>query len=346
VQEILEQVLTEAEKIFLIAKDFCVENYIEVLIGMNVFAILLAIIGIAKAAKALKESRKNGAIEVLGTDKKAKLEELKKQEEISEQDEQQKQGETEPEPAAETAESEPAVAEAETIAQAEQAKTDEQSASIESVDEIEQELNAVQADTAEQVAPADPVEAFEQAEPAKSVGQTESATSQGGPVFNFNIDGDDKATLRLNIERADICIANVERINRQFEDKLVSESTPETASEAAMAEIQELHEAAEAAGLGEEAKPSEPSAKEEQDMQGDGLNVFVQTTAPIQSVEAPTEETISAEVQAAADTQPAEPIVIEKLIPIETEKIDPGKFYTSKSGIVYSEEEIASKIKD
>ena len=310
----MNQVLTEAEKIFLIVKEFCVENYIEVLIGMNAFAILLAIIGIAKARKALKESRKNGAIEVLGTDKKAKLEELKKQEELSEQaeqDEQQKQGETE-------AEAEAKVQEPQT----EQAEPDEQSVPT------------------EEVVPADPVE---QAEPVEPAAQTEN---QSGPVFNFNIDGDDKATLRLNIERADICIANVERINRQFEDKLVSESTPETASEAAMAEIQELHEAAEAAGLGEEQKPSEPAAKEEQDMQGDGLNVFVQTTAPVQSVEAPTEETINAEVQAAADTQPAEPIVIEKLIPIETEKIDPGKFYTSKSGIVYSEEEIASKIKD
>ena len=250
VQEILEQVLTEAEKIFLIVKDFCVENYIEVLIGMNALALLLAIIGIAKARKALKESRKNEAIEA-------------------------------------TAQSAP----------------------------------MAQAEPNEQVAPADPVEAFEQAEPANPAAQTEN---QGAPAFNFSIEGDDKATLRLNIERADICIANVERINRQFEDKLVSESTPETASEAAMAEIQELHEAAEAAGLGEDTKPSEPAAKAEQDMQGDGMNVFVQ----------------------AADTQPAEPIVIEKLIPIETEKINPGKFYTSKSGIVYSEEEIASKIKD
>ncbi len=300
--------MIEAERIFLIVKDFCVENYIEVLIGMNVLALLLAIIGIAKAAKALKESRKNGAIEVLGTDKKAKLEKLKKQEELSEQAEQEKQDETEP-----------------------------------AAEATAQNAPVAQAEPAEQVAPADPVEAFEQAEPANPATQTEN---QGGSAFNFSIEGDDKATLRLNIERADICIANVERINRQFEDKLVSESTPETASEAAMAEIQELHEAAEAAGLGEEAKPSEPAAKEEQDMQGDGLNVFVQTTAPVQSVEAPTEETISAEVQAAVDTQPAEPIVIEKLIPIETEKIDPGKFYTSKSGIVYSEEEIASKIKD
>ena len=281
--------MTEAEKIFLIVKDFCVENYIEVLIGMNALAILLAIIGIAKARKALKESRKNGAIEVLGTDKKAKLEELKKQEELLEQ-----------------------------------AEPDEQSEPTEPVDEIEQELNAVLVDTEEQVAPVDPVVAFEQAEPAEAADQAESAVSQSGPAFNFSIEGDDKATLRLNIERADICIANVERINRQFEDKLVSESTPETASEDAMAEIQELHEAAEAAGLGEDAEPSEPAAKEEQDMQGDGINVFVQAT----------------------DGQPAEPIVIEKLIPIETEKIDPGKFYTSKSGIVYSEEEVASKIKD
>ncbi len=299
-QEILEQVLTEAEKIFLIAKDFCVENYIGVLIGMNALALLLAIIGLAKAAKALKESRKNAAIEVLGTDKKAKLEELMKREELSgkaetpAQDEQEKQGESEPK--------------------------------------------------AEAVEPADPVEAFEQPEPAKPADQTENV---GGPVFNFSLDGDDKATLRLNIERADICIENVEMINRQFEDKLVSESTPETASEAAMAEIQELHEAAEAAGLGEDAKPSEPAAKEEQDMQGDGLNVFVQATAPAQSVEAeaPIAESIGVEIRN-ADAQPAEPIVIEKLIPIETEKIDPGKFYTSKSGIVYSKEEIASKIKD
>ena len=278
--------MTEAEKIFLIVKDFCVENYIEVLIGMNALALLLAIIGIAKARKALKESRKNEAIEVFGTDKKAKLEELMKQEEFSGQAEQEKQGKPETE-----------------------AEATAQSAPI------------AQAEPAEQVAPADPVEAFEQAEPANPAAQTEN---QGTPAFNFSIEGDDKATLRLNIERADICIANVERINRQFEDKLVSESTPETASEAAMAEIQELHEAAEAAGLGEDAKPSEPAAKAEQDMQGDGLNVFVQ----------------------AADTQPTEPIVIEKLIPIETEKIDHGKFYTSKSGIVYSEEEIASKIKD
>ena len=278
--------MTEAERIFLIVKDFCVENYIEVLIGMNALALLLAIIGIAKARKALKESRKNEAIEVFGTDKKAKLEELMKQEEFSGQAEQEKQGKPETE-----------------------AEATAQSAPI------------AQAEPAEQVAPADPVEAFEQSEPANPAAQTEN---QGGPAFNFSIEGDDKATLRLNIERADICIANVERINRQFEDKLVSESTPETASEAAMAEIQELHEAAEAAGLGEDAKPSEPAAKAEQDMQGDGLNVFVQ----------------------AADTQPTEPIVIEKLIPIETEKIDHGKFYTSKSGIVYSEEEIASKIKD
>ena len=278
--------MTEAEKIFLIVKDFCVENYIEVLIGMNALAILLAIIGIAKARKALKESHKNSAIEVLGTDKKAKLEELKKQEELLEQAEPEKQGKPE--------------AEAEATAQS---------------------TPMAQAEPAEQVAPADPVEAFEQAEPVEPAAQTEN---QGGPAFNFSIEGDDKATLRLNIERADICIANVERINRQFEDKLVSESTPETASEAAMAEIQELHEAAEAVGLGEEAKPSEPAAKNEQDMQGDGINVFVQAT----------------------DGQPAEPIVIEKLIPIETEKIDPGKFYTSKSGIVYSEEEVASKIKD
>ena len=278
--------MTEAERIFLIVKDFCVENYIEVLIGMNALALLLAIIGIAKARKALKESRKNEAIEVFGTDKKAKLEELMKQEEFSGQAEQEKQGKPETE-----------------------AEATAQSAPI------------AQAEPAEQVAPADPVEAFEQSEPANPAAQTEN---QGAPAFNFSIEGDDKATLRLNIERADICIANVERINRQFEDKLVSESTPETASEAAMAEIQELHEAAEAAGLGEDAKPSEPAAKAEQDMQGDGLNVFVQ----------------------AADTQPTEPIVIEKLIPIETEKIDHGKFYTSKSGIVYSEEEIASKIKD
>lgn len=39
-------------------------------------------------------------------------------------------------------------------------------------------------------------------------------------------------------------------------------------------------------------------------------------------------------------------VVIEKLIPIESDKMEPAGFCTSKSGRIYSEEEIQSKIKD
>lgn len=42
----------------------------------------------------------------------------------------------------------------------------------------------------------------------------------------------------------------------------------------------------------------------------------------------------------------AEPVVIEKLIPIEAKKIETEEFYTSRSGKVYSEEEIQSQIRD
>lgn len=50
-------------------------------------------------------------------------------------------------------------------------------------------------------------------------------------------------------------------------------------------------------------------------------------------------------------TEPApmkvsEPVVIEKLIPVEPSKLDPEGFCTSKSGRVYSEEEIAKQIRD
>lgn len=42
----------------------------------------------------------------------------------------------------------------------------------------------------------------------------------------------------------------------------------------------------------------------------------------------------------------SDPVVIEKLIPIEPSKLDPEGFCTSKSGRVYSEEEIANQIRD
>lgn len=42
----------------------------------------------------------------------------------------------------------------------------------------------------------------------------------------------------------------------------------------------------------------------------------------------------------------SDPVVIEKLIPIEAKKIETEEFYTSRSGKVYSEEEIQSQIRD
>lgn len=40
------------------------------------------------------------------------------------------------------------------------------------------------------------------------------------------------------------------------------------------------------------------------------------------------------------------PVVIEKLIPIESKKADSGEYYTSRSGRVYSKEDVLNQIKD
>jgi len=40
------------------------------------------------------------------------------------------------------------------------------------------------------------------------------------------------------------------------------------------------------------------------------------------------------------------PVVIEKLIPIESKKAESGEYYTSRSGRVYSKEDVLNQIKD
>ena len=58
------------------------------------------------------------------------------------------------------------------------------------------------------------------------------------------------------------------------------------------------------------------------------------------------EQSVQEETEPPTGDDSAAPVVIEKLIPIESERIESEAFCKSKSGRVYSEEEIQNRIKD
>ncbi len=129
----------------------------------------------------------------------------------------------------------------------------------------------------------------------------------------------DDMLLNLNIERAEV---NIARLRQGFGEKLESESTEDTENieDATDANILEKPEGSEDKEVGSKEAGSEEI----------GVSDLREESAE----------------QAKARCGIAQPVVIEKLIPVEPKRPLAERSFTSKSGIVYSEEEILAKIKD
>lgn len=138
----------------------------------------------------------------------------------------------------------------------------------------------------------------------------------------------DEKLVNFNIERAEV---NVAQLRQGFIQKLESESTEDAASAADAADANILAEARTGQIRGEQARGEEARDGGEV-MRGAGLDIL--------------KDAAFEELPPDRASGVASPVVIEKLIPLEPKRQTADGFFTSKSGRVYSEEEILSKIRD
>ncbi len=87
-----------------------------------------------------------------------------------------------------------------------------------------------------------------------------------------------------------------------------------------------------------EKKISEDSSKSQETADIDDAVNTVGAAAPAQA-----DDTTEKETKAIPEEKP---VIIEKLLPIESRKTEPGEYYTSRSGKVYSKEDVLRQIKD
>lgn len=87
-----------------------------------------------------------------------------------------------------------------------------------------------------------------------------------------------------------------------------------------------------------EEKISEDSSKSQKTADIDDAVNTVGAAAPAQA-----DDTTEKETKAIPEEKP---VIIEKLLPIESRKTEPGEYYTSRSGKVYSKEDVLRQIKD
>ncbi len=141
----------------------------------------------------------------------------------------------------------------------------------------------------------------------------------------------DEKLLNLNIERAEV---NVAQLRQGFIQKLESESTEAAASAADAADANLLAEVRSGQTRGEKTGGEETRDGGEA-MRGVELDILKD------AADAAFEELPPGRAGGVAS-----PVVIEKLIPLEPKRQTTDGFFTSKSGKVYTEEEILSKIRD
>lgn len=84
---------------------------------------------------------------------------------------------------------------------------------------------------------------------------------------------------------------------------------------------------------GEKISENPPKSQEIAD-----IDAAVDTAGPAQ-----TDDTTEKETKTIPEEKP---VIIEKLLPIGSRKLEPGEYYTSRSGKIYSKEDVLRQIKD